>query len=139
MLVFRYAMNAERLSYTTTTTTITTTTTNTTTTDVYSATSLGICKRSSELGDGKGQQPKHHRCCALRSAQCARSGARRHQYSVVLFSGSVLWGAHIVSRESEFRAGLQSPMDAKGQCIRHISFLWGLVSEIESPVFIGAL
>ena len=63
MLVFRYAMNAERLS-STTTTTITTTTTTTTTTDVYSATSLGICTRSSELGDGKGQQPT------------ARSGAR---------------------------------------------------------------
>ena len=78
MLVFRYAMNAERLSYTTTTTTttISTTTTNTTTTDVYSATSLGICTRSSELGDGKGQQPKHHRCCALPGARSVRAPER---------------------------------------------------------------
>ena len=88
----------------------------------------------SELGDGKWQQPKHHKCCALRSAQCARSGARRHQYSVVLFIGSVLCGAHIVSRESEFRAGLQSPMDAKGQCRAYILSLGSSFGDWESCI-----
>ena len=64
----------------------------------------------------------------------ARSGARRHQYSVVLFIGSVLWGAHIVSRESEFRAGLQSPMDAKGQCRAYILSLGSSFGDWESCI-----
>ena len=72
--------------------------------------------------------------CAVRSVFVARSGARKH---ISPSSVAACSGVHIVFQRIRIQSWFAILLMPKGQC-RAVSFLWRLVSEIESHVFIGA-